>query len=71
MTDNPLADFVELPDEYRELEYCNLLCGVVRGALDMVGRDAHHALHILHRLHAALLHRHALRAPVMHMLTPV
>lgn len=36
MTDNPLADFVELPDEYRELDYCNLLCGVIRGALEMV-----------------------------------
>jgi hypothetical protein len=24
-TDNPLADFVELPDEYRALRYSNLL----------------------------------------------
>lgn len=36
LTDNPLADFVELPEEYRDLKYCNLLCGVVRGALEMV-----------------------------------
>lgn len=42
LTDNPLADFVELPEEYRDLKYCNLLCGVIRGALEMVGwrRDA-------------------------------
>lgn len=38
LTDNPLADFVELPEEYRaELRYCGLLCGVIRGALEMVG----------------------------------
>ena len=29
-------DFVELPDDLRSLKYCNLLCGVVRGALEMV-----------------------------------
>jgi hypothetical protein len=36
LTDNPLADFVELPEEYKDLKYCNLLCGVIRGALEMV-----------------------------------
>ncbi len=40
LTDNPLADFVELPEEYRELKYCNVLAGVVRGALEMVGTRA-------------------------------
>jgi hypothetical protein len=37
--ENPLADFVELPDDGRaqeELWYSNVLCGVVRGALEMV-----------------------------------
>lgn len=37
--ENPLADFVELPDDGRaqnELWYSNMLCGVVRGALEMV-----------------------------------
>ncbi|KAL1589497.1 hypothetical protein WHR41_01680 [Cladosporium halotolerans] len=37
--ENPLADFVELPDDGRaqeELWFSNLLCGVVRGALEMV-----------------------------------
>jgi hypothetical protein len=34
--ENPLAEFVELPDEYSKLEYSNLLCGVLRGALEMV-----------------------------------
>ena len=39
--DNPLAEFVELPDEYavgsERLEYSGLLCGIIRGALEMVG----------------------------------
>lgn len=39
LTDNPLADFVELPDEYRDLKYCNILTGVVRGALEMVNME--------------------------------
>jgi hypothetical protein len=37
--ENPLADFVELPDDGRaqeELWYSNVLSGVVRGALEMV-----------------------------------
>ena len=36
LDDNPLVDFVELPDDLRPLKYCNILCGVVRGALEMV-----------------------------------
>lgn len=38
--ENPLAEFVELPDDGRaqdELWYSNILCGVIRGALEMVG----------------------------------
>ncbi|GAX75746.1 hypothetical protein CEUSTIGMA_g3189.t1 [Chlamydomonas eustigma] len=38
-TDNPLTEFVELPEEYRDLKYCNILCGVIRGALEMVSMD--------------------------------
>jgi trafficking protein particle complex subunit 3 len=37
--ENPLADWVELPDDGRsqsELWYSNILCGVLRGALEMV-----------------------------------
>lgn len=37
--ENPLADFVELPDDGRaqdQLWYSNILCGVLRGALEMV-----------------------------------
>lgn len=34
--DNPLLDFVELPPQYSELQYCNILCGVIKGALEMV-----------------------------------
>ncbi|KAK3713353.1 hypothetical protein LTR37_008545 [Vermiconidia calcicola] len=41
--ENPLADFVELPDDGRaqeELWYSNILCGVIRGALEMVQMQA-------------------------------
>eukprot|EP00088_Acartia_fossae_P066472 TRINITY_DN82443_c0_g1_i1.p1 TRINITY_DN82443_c0_g1~~TRINITY_DN82443_c0_g1_i1.p1 ORF type:complete len:151 (+),score=4.08 TRINITY_DN82443_c0_g1_i1:47-454(+) len=35
--ENPLAEFVELPDNVRgDLFYSNILCGVIRGALEMV-----------------------------------
>ena len=39
LEENPLGDFVELPDDGRaqdELWYSNILCGVIRGALEMV-----------------------------------
>ncbi|CAZ85145.1 unnamed protein product [Tuber melanosporum] len=50
--ENPLADFVELPDDGRaqnELWYSNMLCGVLRGTLEMVQMqvDAHFASDIL------------------------
>lgn len=41
--DNPLVDFVELPDDAKaqdELWYSNILCGVLRGALEMVRDNA-------------------------------
>ena len=36
LEDNPLVDFVELPANCSTLKYCNVLCGVIRGALEMV-----------------------------------
>ncbi|CAO3671531.1 unnamed protein product [Umbelopsis vinacea] len=38
LDENPLAEFVELPDDAVEggLWYSNILCGVLRGALEMV-----------------------------------
>ncbi|TGZ83934.1 TRAPP I complex [Ascodesmis nigricans] len=50
--ENPLADFVELPDDGRaqnELWYSNILCGVLRGALEMVQMqvEAHFASDVL------------------------
>jgi len=38
LDENPLAEFVELPDEALEggLWFSNVLCGVLRGALEMV-----------------------------------
>ena len=37
LEDNPLTDYVELPEQLGNLKYCNVLCGVIRGALEMVG----------------------------------
>lgn len=42
--ENPLAEFVELPDDDRamdELWYSNIFCGILRGALEMVSSTAH------------------------------
>lgn len=36
LNENPMTDYVELREDYRELSYCNLICGVIRGALEMV-----------------------------------
>lgn len=36
MEENPLGVFVELPSEAAKLKYSNVLCGVLRGALEMV-----------------------------------
>ncbi len=33
---NPLIEFVELPEKFSNLDYSNILCGVLRGALNMV-----------------------------------
>jgi trafficking protein particle complex subunit 3 len=44
--ENPLADFVELPDDGKaqdELWFSNILCGVLRGALEMVRYPANAA----------------------------
>jgi hypothetical protein len=38
-TDNPLTEFVELPEDFKDLKYCNVLCGVIRGSLEMVSED--------------------------------
>ncbi|KAK3739015.1 hypothetical protein QZH41_010495, partial [Actinostola sp. cb2023] len=35
LDNNPLADFVELPDGLEGLLYSNILCGVLKGALEM------------------------------------
>ena len=36
LENNPLAEFVELPAGHDNLYYSNILCGVLRGALEMV-----------------------------------
>ena len=35
-SDNPLNDFVELPEKYNGLWYSNLICGIIRGALEAI-----------------------------------
>ena len=40
LDENPLADFVELPmDAMKSLWYSNILCGVLKGSLEMVQLD--------------------------------
>ncbi|OAY28555.1 trafficking protein particle complex subunit 3 [Manihot esculenta] len=39
LEDNPFVDFVELPDTCQGLYYCNILSGVIRGALEMVSME--------------------------------
>lgn len=51
--ENPLADFVELPDDGRaqdELWYSTILCGVLRGALEMVGTQSWEVLVLASRV---------------------
>ena len=33
---NPLTDYVQLPEDMKNLNYSNLLCGIIRGALEMI-----------------------------------
>lgn len=37
--ENPLSESAELPADRQDLVYCNVLCGVIRGALEAVGLD--------------------------------
>jgi len=39
LVENPLVEFVELPEQLANLNYSNILCGVIRGALEMVNMD--------------------------------
>lgn len=36
---NPLTELVELPDDLKQLKYSNIICGAIRGALEMVQLD--------------------------------
>jgi trafficking protein particle complex subunit 3 len=44
LEDNPLADFVELPENLATLRYCSILSGAVRGALEMVNMEVECAM---------------------------
>lgn len=45
---NPLIDFVELPDGHNSLNYSNIFCGVLKGALEMVHIFSSHFLTFKH-----------------------
>ncbi|RWS28264.1 trafficking protein particle complex subunit-like protein [Leptotrombidium deliense] len=36
LDNNPLIEYVELPDHLSNLKYCNIIPGIIRGALEMV-----------------------------------
>eukprot|EP00638_Chattonella_subsalsa_P006788 CAMPEP_0117757284 /NCGR_PEP_ID=MMETSP0947-20121206/14633_1 /TAXON_ID=44440 /ORGANISM="Chattonella subsalsa, Strain CCMP2191" /LENGTH=188 /DNA_ID=CAMNT_0005577135 /DNA_START=45 /DNA_END=611 /DNA_ORIENTATION=+ len=36
LPNNPLTEYVELPPQYSSLLYSNVLCGIIRGALEMI-----------------------------------
>lgn len=36
LTDNPLTDFVEIPENLVGLSYNNIICGAIRGAINSV-----------------------------------
>jgi trafficking protein particle complex subunit 3 len=40
LEDNPLAEFVELPESLASLKYSNVLAGAIQGALEAVNVDA-------------------------------
>ncbi len=50
LEDNPLTDFVELPEGCQNLIYCNILCGVIRGALEQARRRAQQCTYPLMQL---------------------
>lgn len=43
---NPLTEFVELPSGHNNLNYSNLMCGVLRGALEMVRKLPYNCLDV-------------------------
>ncbi|VDP04173.1 unnamed protein product [Soboliphyme baturini] len=39
---NPLTEFVELPpDSHKQLHYSQMICGTIRGALEMLNLEVH------------------------------
>jgi len=34
--ETPITDFVELPEKYKDIKYCNIVVGIIKGALEMV-----------------------------------
>lgn len=62
---NPLTELVELPDDLKNLKYCNIICGVIRGALEMVQMDVQswivqvleHLTYFIYLVTVAKIHR--------------
>merc|ERR1712232_148409 len=36
LEDNPLIEFVELPEEHNKLWYSNIICGIIESVLEMI-----------------------------------
>ncbi len=36
---NPLTEFVQLPESCLNIKYCNLFCGMIRGGCEMVQKS--------------------------------
>ena len=72
--ENPLADFVELPDDGKaqdELWYSNILCGVLRGSLEMVGQRLASVLYMCSSNMSFCYHLHLIYKAVSQVQTQV
>lgn len=36
LEENPLVEYVHLPEHAKDLVYCNVFCGIIKGALEMI-----------------------------------
>ena len=49
---NPLTGFVQIPKQHLGLHYCNIFCGILRGALNQLKINVE--CHTLHEANASL-----------------
>ncbi len=56
LDENPLTMFVELPEKHSNISYSNIICGVLRGSLQMVTHSPFHFAGLPAVPHAACAH---------------